>query len=272
MPKRKVDLDDGDSTVAATRANEPLHVVLRPLEDLIPYARNPRTHSEEQIAQIAASMEEFGWTNPILADEKGIVAGHGRVLAARRLIAAGRALRAPSGQELPAGMVPVIDCTGWTAAQRRAYVIADNQLALNAGWDMDLLRLEVGELVIEGFELSILGFDADALKDLLDTPAEAQERAKASLAERFGVPPFSVLNAREGWWQDRKRAWIALGIQSELGRGGGAGEPNAIPGGAPMPLDRKRDAERASPGGSRMPAANYSVSGARGDGRGRPVS
>lgn len=120
------------------------------LDSLIPYARNSRTHSDEQVAQIAASMKEWGWTNPILVDEAGmIIAGHGRVLAARKL-----------------GLteVPVMVAVGWTEAQKRAYVLADNQLALNAGWDMSVLTNELQGLKEWEFDLSLLGFnDLDSL-------------------------------------------------------------------------------------------------------------
>ena len=109
-----------------------LKVVYRKVSDLIPYARNARTHSDEQVARIAASIKEFGWTNPILIDcESGIIAGHGRVLAARKL-----------GLE----KVPTIELSGMTDAQKRAYILADNKLALDAGWDEELLRLEFEEL------------------------------------------------------------------------------------------------------------------------------
>lgn len=176
----------------------------RAVSALKPYARNPRTHSDEQVAQIAASIREWGWTSPILIDEKGgVIAGHGRLMAAKSLGVA---------------EVPVIVAKGWTEAQKQAYVIADNQLAVNAGWDEGLLRVEIGALDDLGFDRSLLGFGEDYLADLFAEPAEP-EPPKASLAERFGLPPFTVLNAREGWWQDRKNAWIALGIQSELGRG-----------------------------------------------------
>ena len=117
------------------------------ISELIPYARNSRTHSDEQVAQIAASIKEFGWTNPILIDgESGIIAGHGRLLAARKL-----------------GMkeVPVIQLSGMTDTQKKAYIIADNKLALNAGWDDELLKLEIEELDGEGFDISLLGFDDD---------------------------------------------------------------------------------------------------------------
>jgi DNA modification methylase len=126
----------------------------RQVTDLIPYAKNSRTHSDEQVAQIAASIKEFGWTNPILVDgENGIIAGHGRLLAARKL-----------GHT----QVPVIELTGLTDLQKKAYVIADNKLALNAGWDNDLLTLEIKELTDEGFDTSLLGFDADELDALLE--------------------------------------------------------------------------------------------------------
>tara|TARA_Y100001963_G_scaffold63556_1_gene88543 strand:+ start:69 stop:1361 length:1293 start_codon:yes stop_codon:yes gene_type:complete len=130
----------------------------RKIAELIPFARNSRTHSEEQIAQIAASIREFGWTNPILVDEENtIVAGHGRLSAANRL-----------------GMaeVPVITLNGLTAAQKRALVIADNKLALNAGWDMELLSSEIEGLKDEDFDLSLLGFNEDELAALLAEKTE----------------------------------------------------------------------------------------------------
>jgi len=128
------------------------------VKDLIPYARNARTHSDAQVAQIAASIREWGWTNPILIDETGnIIAGHGRVLAARQLNITD---------------VPVMTATGWTDAQKRAYILADNQLALNAGWDTELLKVEIGELASEGFSLDLIGFDDDFLANLLNDPTE----------------------------------------------------------------------------------------------------
>jgi DNA modification methylase len=124
--------------------------------ELVPYARNARTHSAAQVAQIAASIREFGFTNPILVDaELGVIAGHGRLLAARQL-----------------GMteVPVIELAHLTAAQKRAYVLADNRLALDAGWDEDMLRIELGDLLAEGFDLSLTGFGDDELAALLTEP------------------------------------------------------------------------------------------------------
>ena len=183
----------------------------RPLAELIPYARNARTHSPAQVAKIAASIREFGWTMPALIAEDGtLIAGHGRLLAA---------------QQLGLVDIPVMVAAGWSEAQRRAYVIADNKLSLDAGWDIPMLNLELEDLKLEGFDLNLTGFDADEILGLLgddqdEDGANDEESPKGNLSERFMIPPFSVLNAREGWWQDRKRAWLAIGIQSELGRGG----------------------------------------------------
>lgn len=141
-------------------------IELRPIASLVRYARNARTHSAEQVTLIVGLMKEFGWTNAMLVDKDGIVAGHGRTLAAEQIYAEGGTIKFPNGAEIPAGMAPVIDCTGWTEAQRRAYILADNQSALRAGWDMELLRLELTELKLEGFEIEMLGFED--LTDLLD--------------------------------------------------------------------------------------------------------
>jgi len=120
-------------------------VDLRRADELVPYPRNARKHTDAHIAEVMGSILEFGWTAPILADDF-IRAGHARTKAALRIYEQGRTIRLPNGTELPPGMVPVIDCTGWTDAQKRAYVLADNKLTENADWDEDLLRLELGEL------------------------------------------------------------------------------------------------------------------------------
>jgi ParB-like chromosome segregation protein Spo0J len=125
-----------------------------PVADLIPYARNSRTHSEAQVAKIAASIREFGFLNPIIADGKNsIIAGHGRVLAA---------------QKLGLTTLPVIEASHLTDAQRRAYVLADNRLALDAGWDNDLLKIELQDLEADGFDLSLTGFEVGELTALFD--------------------------------------------------------------------------------------------------------
>ncbi len=161
----------------------------RPVAGLIPYVNNSRKHSEEQVAQIAASIKEFGWTNPILVDgANGIIAGHGRLMAARKL-----------GMEA----VPVIELAHLSEPQRKALIIADNKLAMNAEWDNDLLMLELGELLEGGFDLDLLGFDKDELDALL-SPTEATE----GLTDEDAVPeppavPVTVLG--DVWLLGRHR-------------------------------------------------------------------
>jgi len=129
-----------------------IEIQYKATEDLIPYARNSRTHSAEQVAQIAASIREFGWTNPILLDgNNGIIAGHGRVLAAQKL------------GEIE---VPTIELGHMSESQKRAYIIADNKLALNAGWDNEMLALEIGDLKDAGFDLGLTGFNPDEIATL----------------------------------------------------------------------------------------------------------
>lgn len=140
----------------------------RNIGEIIPYARNSRTHSEEQVAQIAASIKEFGWTNPVLIDEEnGIIAGHGRLAAARKL-----------GHT----QIPVIELTGLSEAQKRAYVIADNKLALNAGWDTEMLVNELRDLEGMDIDLALTGFSADELNDMLAVKEEG-------LTDEDAAPP-----------------------------------------------------------------------------------
>jgi ParB-like chromosome segregation protein Spo0J len=125
-----------------------------PVERLVPYERNARTHSAQQTAQIAASIQEFGFTNPILvASDDGIIAGHGRLAAAK---------------ELGLAEVPVVVLDHLSPEQKRAYVLADNKLALNAGWDDELLQQEVMALSMADFDLSLLGWDEEELEEMLD--------------------------------------------------------------------------------------------------------
>jgi DNA modification methylase len=148
------------------------------IEKLIPYARNARTHSDEQVAQIAASIKEWGWTTPVLVDEDGgIIAGHGRTLAAQRL---------------KMTEVPVMVAKGWSDAKKRAYVIADNRLALNAGWDNDMLALELAEIKELGFDLDLTGFAADEIAALMPVeiePGKTDEDAVPEVPEQ----PVTVL-------------------------------------------------------------------------------
>lgn len=135
-----------------------LAIKYKPIGDLVPYARNSRTHSESQVAQIAASIKEFGWTNPVLLDgENGIIAGHGRVMAAQKL-----------GEK----QVPTIELGHLDEHQKRAYIIADNKLALNAGWDDEMLSLEISDLKDAGYDLRFTGFTQDEINQLGDEPTE----------------------------------------------------------------------------------------------------
>ncbi len=146
-----------------------------PVSDLIPYARNARTHSEQQVAQIAGSIQEFGFCNPVLIDgQNSIIAGHGRVMAAQRL---------------KLDTVPCIRLTHLSDAQRRAYILADNRIALNSGWDTEMLANELSDLHADDLDLGLLGFEPDELGKLLDLPTEPKEEAipESVYANQYGV-------------------------------------------------------------------------------------
>ncbi|MBO9484129.1 ParB N-terminal domain-containing protein [Salinisphaera sp. G21_0] len=137
-------------------------MVDRKVSDLIPYVNNSRVHDEEQIIQICSSIKEFGFTNPVLIDEEnGIIAGHGRLMAAKKL---------------NLKTVPCIVLAGLSEAQKKAYVIADNSIALNSSWNMDVLSREVEALQAEDFDLNLLGFKDDFMVSLFDDPAPEPEQ------------------------------------------------------------------------------------------------
>lgn len=238
-------------------------VEIWPINAVIPYDRNPRKITPAAVEKVARSIRKYGFNSPIMVDEEAVIlAGHTRREA---LLSMG------------VGEVPVIVKNGLSEQEKRSYRIADNRVAEEAEWDDDLLKLELSALQgLEGFDIMDLGFNSDELNriltfDGLDDGAggeagaggsggKGEQPGKGSLAVRFGVPPFTVLNAREGWWQDRKRAWLSIGIQSELGRGTDM-----------LNLQRAVDLQpgKAAPGGSLMPSASYSKDGARGNGAGR---
>ena len=173
-----------------------------PLEDLIPYASNSRTHSEEQVTQIAASIKEFGFNNPVLLDgEKGIIAGHGRTLAAKKL-----------------GMteVPTIELAHLSDSQRKAYIIADNKLALNADWDFELLGLEMGDLQEDGFNLDLIGFDQGELTVIFS----GDETGEKPLTEEDYVEKFNIIveceneNAQENTFSNLTEMGLKCRVQS----------------------------------------------------------
>lgn len=202
-------------------------VVRRRVAELIAYPRNARRHPDEQIALIMKLIQRFGWTTPCLIDETGmILAGHGRVMAANRL---------------GYGTVPCIVVEGLSDDDKRALMLADNKAPEGATWDNVLLRGELTALQLTGYDLSLTGFAKVDLVSFLAVDT-GKSGGLGSLVEQFGIPPFSVFSARMGYWQDRKRAWLALGIQSEIGRG---------------------DPVKTTGGGSVMPAADHGAGGAR---------
>jgi DNA modification methylase len=176
-----------------------------PLEKLIPYAGNPRKN-DHAVEAVASAIKRFGFRVPVLAKSDGsLIDGHLRVKAAKHL-----------------GMkeVPVVLCDDLSEADIKALRISINRMAELAEWDSELLSAELEGLAAEGITLEDVGFDAAALEELgadLGLDTEARVDAK-KLSDRFGIAPFSVFNAREGWWQDRKNTWLSLGIKSEEGR------------------------------------------------------
>ncbi len=146
--------------------------------DLVPYARNSRTHDDAQVAQIAASIREFGFTNPVLIDAQGgIIAGHGRVLAARKL---------------KLEQVPCIMLDHLTDTQRRAYIIADNKLALNAGWDDELLAIELHELNAADFDMALIGFDANELSSAMNLDSLIEQDAPESSSKEIDPDDYKM--------------------------------------------------------------------------------
>ncbi len=147
------------------------------VDSLIPYARNARTHSDDQVAQIAASISEFGFTNPILTDgEKGVIAGHGRLAAARKLSLT---------------QVPVIELGHLTAIQKKAYILADNRIAANAGWDEELLKLEIAELDEADFNLELMGFGDEELERLLNGDGDTTGLTEDDAVPELPAEPVS---------------------------------------------------------------------------------
>lgn len=159
-----------------------LKIQYKPIQDLIPYARNSRTHNDAQIAQIAASIKEFGWTNPVLLDgTNGIIAGHGRVMAA---------------QKLGETEVPTIELSHMDENQKRAYIIADNKLALNAGWDNEMLALEIADLKDAGYDLGLTGFDLDEIA-ALNGDIDVEEDFKEPIDESRNLLMIECQGERE---------------------------------------------------------------------------
>jgi ParB-like chromosome segregation protein Spo0J len=191
-----------------------LHIVYKPVADLIPYARNSRVHSDAQVAQIAGSIREFGFRVPVLIDgENGIIAGHGRVKAAMKL-----------GME----EVPTIDGSDMTETQKRMYVIADNKIALNSTWDEEMLMLEIGELREMGEDISLLAFDPSEIKqadidysilddeDGLDSQIEDMMKGtRKAIQIEFELEHYDEAQELIKWWRD-KGAYIGYMMMNHL--------------------------------------------------------
>lgn len=170
-------------------------IELRRVSELKAYQYNSRTHAPEQLELIRASVDEFGWTRPVLVRDQTIAAGHGAVLVADAIYQAGRNIcpapgRAAGAAPFPFGMVPVIDASGWSNEQLRAYVVADNQIPLRAGWDIEMLRLEIDDLREVGFDLDLLGFDDEALDAILTGEAGGKKEHDDD-ADEFRVTVWS---------------------------------------------------------------------------------
>ena len=181
------------------------------IDKLIPYARNARTHSDEQVSQIAASIKEWGWTTPVLVDEQGsIIAGHGRTLAAHKL---------------KMTEIPVMVAKGWSDAKKRAYIIADNKLAQNAGWDNEMLALELEEISELGFNLDLTGFTPEEITELtfFDTDDEQTDNSKYThkieapvYAPSGDCPAVNELYDREKYEQLTAKIYQDPEIKSEI--------------------------------------------------------
>lgn len=185
----------------------------RKVESLIPYINNSRKHSDEQVAQIAASIKEFGWTNPILVDgDNGIIAGHGRLMAARKL---------------EMDKVPVIELAHLTENQRKALIIADNKLGLNSSWDEQLLMLEIENLREADFNIDILGFDPSEIKSaevdysLLDDEkidsqlADMEKGVRKAIQIEFELEHYDEATELVKWWRDQ-HAYVGMMLIDHL--------------------------------------------------------
>jgi hypothetical protein len=200
-----------------------MEIELVSTESLIPYEFNNVKHPEAQINRIANSISEFGFNVPIIVNADNIIiAGHGRLMAAKKL---------------GISEVPVVRKDSLTPAQGKALRILDNKLTRDSEWDFDNLGLELEMIKEEGFGLEEWGLDTLLPSGIdLSPPGDGPKEESKTLSERFLVPPFSILDARQGYWQSRKRQWLGLGIKSELGRGGGTWRESQTGG----PTDRQR--------------------------------
>ena len=161
-------------------------VVCIPIDDLTMYPLNARTHSLEQLKTLVKRMLTVGWTNPILAVGRKVVAGHGRIAAAKMIYAEGGTITFPDGSEIPSGTVPVLDCTGWSEETIRAEILADNQTALSAGWDFALLRDELAAIDDGQFDMSLIGFTEAEREQIATWTGEKKKKEPPKPEEKPG--------------------------------------------------------------------------------------
>lgn len=237
--------------------------------------KNPRQISEEMLAFLGDSLAEFGDLSGIIFNRRTrrLIGGHQRIKRLDHSWPIAKASATDSTGTVVSGTIQTPWCAmayrevDWTESKEQMANLAANKI--QGEWDTDLLADWMREFP-EGADLRLTGFNADEISAFIGGNGGDGVRNSVSLAEQFGVPPFSVLDARQGYWQDRKRAWLALGIRSELGRGGGLtmGVSEAM-----RELQEPRQTYRiptAAPGGSARPACDYSKR-QRGDGLGRPI-
>jgi DNA modification methylase len=213
------------------KPNTPTQIELAPIESVTPYARNPRKIGADAVSAVAGSIKEFGFKSPIIVDkDRVIINGHTRLKAA---------------QQLGLKEVPIVVASDLTPEQVRAYRIADNRSAEFSKWDEDFLKVELDD--IGDIDLSFCNVD-EMLVEIAGMEHEEQKNEDNAITEqnkkisdKFGLVPFTVFNAREGWWQDRKRAWISKGIKSEEGRGADAQDNGNHTNGVLMKSDSGND-------------------------------
>ncbi|MCL2076339.1 MAG: ParB/Srx family N-terminal domain-containing protein [Betaproteobacteria bacterium] len=193
------------------------------LDQITPYQKNARTHDETQIVQIANSIDAFGMVGAIIIRNGVIAKGHGTVLAVKKLYESGKKIFPPPGSKsaepYPDGTIPVIDASGWSNEQFKAYVIADNKIAENAGWDIDILTLELEELDDSGFDLDLIGWNADEIAALLDGSEdhEVKEIHTGKVLDRFWISIRGQLPQQAEVLRRLQEAMADLPVDVELG-------------------------------------------------------
>lgn len=213
-----------EKTPAATTAERVVRMV--PVADLVPYDRNPKKHPQEKVVELVANILKFGWTNPILAEGVKVVAGHGRLLAAKMIYEQDGSLALPDGSPIPVGTVPVLDCTGWDEAKRRAYIIWDNK-STEGDWDFVLLRDELLALDTGGFDMTLTGFSEQEREQMAGWTPDREDGGGGAGNEysakietpiytpKGEKPPVSALCSEERSGALAERIRAAKGISKE---------------------------------------------------------